>query len=83
MELPCEFYVSGNYDRTTKTHLGREDEELYLMMNCKHAILANSSYSWWGAWLNRDPGIRIAPSIWFNSSKEDPRDIIPEEWIKI
>lgn len=82
MDLGYESYVAGNFDMTTKTHLGREDEELFLMINCKHAILANSSYSWWGAWLNPDPGIRIAPVKWFNSEKEDPRDIVPEGWIR-
>ena len=57
--------------------------KLYLMINCKHAVLANSSYSWWGAWLNPDPGIRVAPVKWFNSEKEDPRDIVPEGWIRL
>ena len=83
MNLEYETYIGGNYDMTTKTHLGREDEELFLMMNCKHAILANSSYSWWGAWLSKNPGIRVTPIKWFESTKEDSRDIIPYEWIKI
>lgn len=83
MQLGYESYVAGNYDMTTKTHLGREDEELHLMINCKHAVLANSSYSWWGAWLNPNPGIRVAPVKWFNSEKEDPRDIVPEGWIRL
>lgn len=83
MDWGYEMNVAGNYDMTTKTHLGREDEELFLMMNCKHAVLANSSYSWWGAWLGRDPGMRIAPKKWFLADNADPRDIVPENWIRI
>ena len=83
MKLPYKTIVSGNYDITTKTHLGREDEELFLMMNCKHAILANSSYSWWGAWLNKNPGIRVAPLKWFENDNGGSRDIVSSDWIRI
>lgn len=84
LKLSYPFTIAGNFDRTTQYHLGREDEELTLMKQCKHAILANSSYSWWGAWLNPDPHrIVIAPKKWFFNANEDPRDIIPDRWIKI
>jgi hypothetical protein len=82
-KIPYEFVVAGNFDQTRKGHLGREDEELYLMRLCKHAVMANSSYSWWGAWLNHDPGITIAPKTWFLSKEEDPRDIVPQRWIRV
>ncbi|HVB19813.1 MAG TPA: alpha-1,2-fucosyltransferase [Candidatus Paceibacterota bacterium] len=61
-------------------------EDLLLMASCKHNIIANSSFSWWGAWLNRTEGkIVIAPKQWFNNVKTavNTRDIVPEAWIKI
>lgn len=59
-------------------------EDMRLMSSCKHHIIANSSFSWWGAWLNPDPGkIVIAPRKWFNNDQVDSRDLIPETWIKL
>lgn len=59
-------------------------EELILMSYCKHNIIANSSFSWWGAWLNANiEKIVIAPSKWFANENINTRDIIPQNWIKI
>ena len=59
-------------------------EELVLMSKCKHNIIANSSFSWWGAWLNTNQKkIVIAPKRWFNDVKLDTTDLIPENWIRI
>ena len=55
------------------------------MTQCKHVITGPSTFSWWGAWLNDNPGkIIITPSvdIW-HSNTEDRRDLLPDEWIKI
>ena len=62
----------------------KDYEELILMSKCKHNIIANSSFSWWGAWLNANPDkIVIAPKQWFKTKKVNTKDIIPESWIKI
>jgi hypothetical protein len=58
--------------------------ELFLIGMCAHQIIANSAFSWWGAWLNNKPGRQIiAPKIWFTpTSPNNGKDIIPLSWIK-
>ena len=62
---------------------GNDIEQLQLLSFCRHSILANSSFSWWGSWLSTRGGIHIAPDRWFVSKDIDTRDVIPERWIKI
>lgn len=58
--------------------------DMYLMSLCKHNIIANSSFSWWGAWLNTNSSkIVIAPNKWFNSTSINQQDIIPHNWIRV
>lgn len=62
----------------------KDHEELVLMSKCRHAIIANSSFSFWGAWLNRNPDkIVIAPEKWNNKYPSAYRDLLPAEWIRM
>jgi hypothetical protein len=59
-------------------------EELILMSKCSNNIIANSTFSWWGAWLNSNSEkIIIAPQRWFKDSSIKNEQIIPEPWITI
>ena len=61
-------------------------EDMRLMSHCKHHIIANSSFSWWGAWLNpNSEKMVIAPTPWFGDPKKEKEatDLVPENWIRI
>lgn len=80
--------MSGYTDENHEMHDragGTEHEDLWLMSLCRHAIIANSSFSWWGAWLNpkQENRVVIAPQPWFATLELDSTDIIPERWEKV
>ena len=57
---------------------------MHLMSLCDHQVIANSSLSWWGAWLNTKPGkIVIAPRPWLLDARWDDEHRVPGEWIRI
>lgn len=57
--------------------------ELFLMTKCNHNIIANSSFSWWGAWLPEQlDRVVIAPQNWFGNNTPDAKDVVPVKWIK-
>lgn len=58
--------------------------DMQLMSQCRHHIIANSTFSWWGAWLNPAPNkLVIAPQRWFGKASHNTIDLLPEEWIKL
>ena len=59
-------------------------EDMRLMKSCRHNVLANSSFSWWGAWLNtNEDKIVVAPKQWFNDPSINTNDVVPESWRRI
>lgn len=59
-------------------------EDLWLMSACRRFIIANSSLSWWGAWLSDSTDkVVVAPRQWFADSSRDTSDLIPAEWVRI
>ena len=59
-------------------------QDLWLMSACKRFVIANSSLSWWGAWLSQREGkMVVAPRQWFADTGRDTKDLIPSEWIRV
>jgi hypothetical protein len=75
MDLPC-IYIDHN-------HGAESYNDMRLMSLCQHHIIANSSFSWWGAWLNASSNkIVIAPKKWF-ANNNNVKDLLPIDWITL
>jgi hypothetical protein len=77
MDLPCQ-YVDLN--RGAESY-----NDMHLMSVCRHHIIANSSFSWWAAWLNPDQEkIVVAPKKWFADEKKlNIKDLFPQGWVTL
>lgn len=71
---PCHFVMGDTREPA---------RDLHLMTMAQNFIIANSSFSWWGAWLGRAPNkVVIAPRRWFANGRDTP-DLIPNDWIRL
>ena len=82
----AEFFCNTHPDINIRAIKGNTEYfgylDMYLMSCCRHHIIANSSFSWWGAWLGRDrDGIVISPEPWFNN--DHCRDIHTDRMLRI
>ena len=79
IQLENATYIDFNQDKPFN--------DLFLMNNCKHNIMANSTFSWWGAWLNNNNSkIVITPEHWFKgefAQTYKTTDLLPDSWIKL
>nr|WP_276562422.1 alpha-1,2-fucosyltransferase [Hoeflea prorocentri] len=73
------------YEMRIVSHNGAKNyEDLRLMSACRHHVVANSSFSWWGAWLNPSPEkLVVAPARWFADPSAHNPDIVPEDWVRL
>jgi len=81
-------WVRGNIQHPSITFVSdfgfSAEQDLWLISACQHQIIANSSFSWWGAYLNDYANkIIVAPEPWFDTTDLQDSDIYPAQWIKI
>lgn len=81
-------WVKVNFPQLSRCYYMTEErlpdyEELMVMSRCKHNIIANSTFSWWGAWLNCNKNKTvIGPQVWFLNGKNRRINIMPDDWIR-
>ena len=91
------FFVFSNDFAWARNHLALGDDavfvdwnanapelDLHLMSRCRHHVIANSTFSWWAAWLAGHPGqIVVTPDPWFDSVALDDSGLLPDHWLRI
>lgn len=93
----CDIFVFSDDHAWVREHLGdstwsqinhngpdRDYEDLWLMSQCRHHIIANSTFSWWAAWLGANPHqVVVAPRNWFVNSFRQAPDLYPMHWLRL
>ena len=78
--------IPGNapFEIVTHNDEGKAHEDLMLISACRHQILSNSTFGWWGAWLNPNPDkIVIGPERWFRGDVFDTSELLPPGWLRV
>lgn len=79
-----EFQPSGPHEFVRCVQPWHAYDQMRLMSLCDHAVIANSTFAWWGAWLNPSPDkLVIAPEPWFADPSKNSADLVPTSWIKL
>lgn len=79
----ASFFNAHGHELTIVDTNAEAHHDMHLMSLCRHHIIANSSFSWWGAWLGGDDGVTVAPARWFASSNANTADVCPEAWLRV
>lgn len=79
-----EFTPEGPHEFVRCVQPWHAFDKIRLMSLCDHLAIANSTFSWWAAWLNPSPDkLVIAPDPWFAQSEHDSSDVVPASWTRI
>lgn len=81
----CKNHFKNKHPIIFVDSIGNDHEHFYLMSQCKYQVIANSTYSWWAAWLNHYPDkIIVAPKNWYHDAQlNESAMFIPNNWIRI
>lgn len=82
--VKCNLHIDYSHQYIDHNYGSQSYNDMRLMSLCKHHIIANSSFSWWGAWLNSSSNkLVITPKNWFAGRGKNTSDLIPSAWIPI
>jgi len=82
--VQANFPPAANRVFVTSPTARSDIEDFSLMMNCRHFIIANSTFSWWAAWLGKQPDkLVIAPRNWYRSQRFTDKDLVPDHWVRL